>query len=73
MVRFLKAEKMSQSEIHRHVIKCLGPEKFQPKGSVCAMQQISKMAKRHRIMIQRNTEADQSPHTLLKIVSLSKV
>jgi hypothetical protein len=39
VVRLLQAEGVSQSEIHRWLVS-LWPERFQPKGSVCVMQQI---------------------------------
>jgi hypothetical protein len=39
MVRFLQAEGVSQRDSSQ-VSECLWPERFQPKGSVCVVQQM---------------------------------
>jgi hypothetical protein len=72
-LRFLAGRRSESERGSSQVTECLRPESLQPEGTVCVKQQILKMAERRGTMIQRNTEADQGPRTVMTIVSLSKV
>jgi hypothetical protein len=71
VVRFLHVEWVSQREIHRRLVSVYSQNISAKRKYLCGATSL-KMAEGQWMMIQVNAEANQGPHILIEIVSLSK-